>query len=150
MNKIVYKPFISRSDLRENPDMIFVFGDNDQRTGFGGQAKEMRGEPNAVGIRVKKSPSMSMGSFYTDEEYENNIKKIIDDLNNLAKISFGKIIVFPSNGIGTGMAKLNVSAPQTFIYLSRALGMMFGIKNGNFVFRKPRVSQPIKRCLCKK
>jgi redox-sensitive bicupin YhaK (pirin superfamily) len=29
---------------------LFVFGDNLRRTGFGGQAAEMRGEPNAVGI----------------------------------------------------------------------------------------------------
>lgn len=140
---IEYSEYIKRSDLQRTrvynessrsfgePNKIFVFGDNDQRTGFGGQAKEMRGEPNAIGIRVKKSPSMDSGSFYTDDEYESNARKIAEDLEHLYKVALGKVIVFPTNGIGTGMAMLNRTAPRTFAYLTFALKQMFNINNGN-------------------
>jgi len=115
--KINYQPYIKRSDLQINKGFIFVFGDNDQRSGFGGQAKEMRGEPNAIGIRVKKRPSLDTGSFYTE------------DLNHLEIISKNKIIVFPSSGIGTGFANLKISAPRTFDYLTSQLKQKFDIHN---------------------
>jgi len=128
---ITYKNYISRDDIKTNRTSIFIFGDNDQRSGFGGQAKEMRGEPNAVGIRVKKHPSMNANAFYKDSEYKNNIIKIDEDINNLEKLAYNKTIVFPSNGIGTGMAKLNISAPETFRYLTTMLKEKFGIINEN-------------------
>ena len=53
---IIYQKFIYRSDLKANPSVLYLFGDNLQRVGLGGQAKEMRGEPNAVGIATKKAP----------------------------------------------------------------------------------------------
>jgi len=127
---VIYKQYIKRSDLQTNKESIFIFGDNDQRSGFGGQAKEMRGEPNAVGIRVKKYPSMNANAFYKDLEYKNNIIKIDEDINNLEKLAYNKTIVFPSNGIGTGMAKLNITAPKTFNYLTLQLKQKFNINNG--------------------
>lgn len=42
---IEYRDHITRAMLRAEPEKLFVFGDNFVRTGFGGQAKEMRGEP---------------------------------------------------------------------------------------------------------
>jgi hypothetical protein len=127
---IKYKSYITRSDVQTNRESIFVFGDNDQRSGFGGQAKEMRGEPNVVGIRVKKYPSMNSDAFYKDSEYKNNIIKIAEDINNLEKQAYNKTIVFPSNGIGTGMAKLNITSPKTFEYLTTILKNRFDIING--------------------
>lgn len=166
MYTIQYKNFITRADVQNNKDKIFIFGDNDQRTGFGGQAKEMRGEQNTIGIRVKKSPSMNNYSFYTDAEYTNNVNKINEDLNKLSTIAYGKIIIFPSNGIGTGMAKLNITAPNTFNYLNNSLKQRFNINNGNIeTYRsndiiqirkkskkssKPRVKSKSIKCHCKK
>ena len=48
--------FITREYVRANPDKIFLFGDNLEQRGLGGQAAAMRGEPNAVGIPTKKRP----------------------------------------------------------------------------------------------
>jgi len=129
-SNITYKKFITRNDV-QNTNAIFVFGDNDQRSGFGGQAKEMRGEPNTIGIRVKKLPSMNNKAFYTDDEYNENIKKINEDLSRLKQSSYNKSIIFPENGIGTGMAKLNITAPKTFNYLNTQLKQIFNINNGN-------------------
>ena len=53
---IVYRTdkVITRDKIKENPDVLYLFGDNLLRKGLGGQAKEMRGEPNTLGIVSKK------------------------------------------------------------------------------------------------
>jgi hypothetical protein len=49
--------WLTRKDLRRRPDIIFLFRDNLEQRGFGGQAKAMRGEPNAIGIPTDKKPT---------------------------------------------------------------------------------------------
>lgn len=72
---------ITKSYLRENPDHIFVFGDNLKRRGYGGAAK-LRDEPNTYGFITKKAPNNSKGSFYKPEEYE---EKFETELRRLIK-----------------------------------------------------------------
>ncbi len=113
---------ITRQYIRSHPDTIFVFGDNDKRTGLGGQARVCRGEPNAMGIRVKKEPYMKDGSFYTDEELTANKCKICDDINAIKWAVFvHKKKLFILDGIGTGRAELDKRAPKTFEYLQSLL-----------------------------
>ena len=50
MENIIFQDFITRKDVRENRFKIYVFGDNLQKIGYGGQAKAMRGEYNTIGI----------------------------------------------------------------------------------------------------
>lgn len=38
---------ITRDKIKENLEVLYLFGDNIIRKGLGGQAKEMRGEDNA-------------------------------------------------------------------------------------------------------
>jgi len=109
---------ITRALVKANPQVIFLFGDNLQEYGMGGQAKEMRGEPNAIGIPTKRKPSMSPDSFFTDEEFENN-KKAIDKA--FSKIPEGSYVVVPKAGLGTGLAHLPIKAPRTFVYLVKKL-----------------------------
>jgi hypothetical protein len=111
---IEYWDYIVREDLKNNPDKVFLFGDNLARKGYGGQAKEMRDEPNAVGVPTKKLPSNGPDAFFSDTELEIN-KYVID--RALGKIPRDKIIVIPSAGLGTGLAQLDVKAPQTYAYL---------------------------------
>jgi hypothetical protein len=118
MNNDYWNKMIKRSDLRANPDTIFIFGDNLIEMGYGGQAAEMRDEPNAVGIPTKKLPSMSEDSFFTDDEYKQNIKAID---KAIAKIPKGKKVVVPPAGIGTGLAQLPQRAPRTYAYLKKRL-----------------------------
>ncbi len=65
---IIREPRITRQMVREHPDRLFVFGDNLARVGYGGQAREMRDEPNAVGIPTKKLPTMTEGAFFSDAD----------------------------------------------------------------------------------
>jgi len=103
---------ITRTMLRAEPDTLFVFGDNMVERGRGGQAKEMRGEPNAVGIPTKHLPEMSERAFFRDEDLPIVYKKIDDAyMRLLFHIGKGGKVVWPSAGIGTGLAQLEKRAP---------------------------------------
>lgn len=105
--------WITRQDLRDNPDTIFVFGDNVAGIGLGGQAKHMRGEPNAYGIPTKWRPSMEETAFFHDKDEE--IKIVMDALEGLLELSNqGYMIVIPKDGIGTGLSKLEEKSPKIF------------------------------------
>lgn len=122
--KIVRMRLISREYVRANRDKLFLFGDNSERRGFGGQARAMRGEPNAIGIPTKKSPSYEDAAFFTDEEFEQNKVAIDRAFAEIAlKAAPGEIqvIVIPSDGLGTGRAQLKSRAPRAFAYLQSRL-----------------------------
>jgi len=133
---IILQKFIYREDLKNNPNLYYIFGDNDMRIGTGGQAFEMRGEPNAIGIRVKKAPKTLLYAYYNDKDYSKNIEKISEDICNIDKLLLqDKTVVFPSDGIGTGLARLNEVAPKTFKYLTNSLNKLlkkYGKKNYGF------------------
>lgn len=126
--KIIYQKFIYRSDLRKEPNHLFIFGDNLERTGFGGQAKEMRGEPNAFGIATKRKAAHGSDDCYMwDHEQSawDAVNADFDDLeskltecthtvysaNDPYELKW-KAVVIPTDGIGTGLARLKETAPK--------------------------------------
>jgi hypothetical protein len=126
---IIYQTNILRSDLRANPSVLYVFGDNIARTGFGGQAAEFRGEPNTVGIPTKFAPDR----FFDDKKLTGAEVDIIEDAWNreIAKISNTHIVVFPARGIGTGLARLESKSPYLWKLLNKKLDKL-GIINPLF------------------
>lgn len=86
--------FVTRDYLINNPDHIFVFGDNLLRRGHGGAAKH-RDLPNTYGFVTKKIPNNEDRSFFRPEEYQmtfdierNRLEQlIINNPNNLFLIS---------------------------------------------------------------
>ena len=59
---------VTKKFLDENPNAIFVFGDNIRRTGYGGGAM-FRDHPQAYGFITKKNPDNRDESFYRPESY---------------------------------------------------------------------------------
>jgi hypothetical protein len=117
------KRFISRELVRAHRDKIFLFGDNLEQRGLGGQAAAMRGEPNSIGIPTKKSPSYETDAFFSDDELEQNMAAIdvaFTKVRNAITDSI-RVIMIPSDGLGTGRAQLNRRAPRTFAYLSKKI-----------------------------
>jgi hypothetical protein len=110
---LIFQKVIKRSDLQDNPNVLYVFGDNLGSTGYGGQAAEMRGEPNAIGIPTKLMPSMSENAFFTDKNYDEAQPVISQRCKILMDHSDkGGIIVWPHDDIGTGRAQLQNRAPK--------------------------------------
>lgn len=120
---IVRQSRIYRADLQANPDVLYVFGDNVRRVGMGGQAGEMRGEPNAVGIATKWSPGREEDDYFSDDEYQTATAIIQQDFAPVKlSLRLGATVVFPLDGIGTGLSELPERAPRIFEYL-RTLGL---------------------------
>jgi hypothetical protein len=115
---------ITRKFVRDHPEKIFIFGDNCLGRGFGGQAGELRGEPNSYGIPTKKYPSMKADAFFTDDEFEDNVK-IIDEAFARIPIDGREIVILP---LGTGLAQLPQRAPKTYEYL---VTLMSSLKDGD-------------------
>lgn len=123
---------ISRTIVRDNPKTLYIFGDNNTRSGLGGQAKEMRGEPNAFGISTKKLPSNEANAFMNDEELEQNKKVILGDIQKiLQEWNTGKYDKVQLPPIGQGLAKLEEKAPHTWSYLQTQLNGLEKTVNSN-------------------
>lgn len=121
--KIERRQFITRAFVRANRNKLFLFGDNLERRGLGGQAAAMRGEPNAIGIPTKKSPSYKDDAFFSDDEFEQNKAAIDAAFAKVARAitEANRTIVIPTDGLGTGRAQLRRRAPRTFAYLQKRL-----------------------------
>lgn len=118
---VIFQKFIKREDARRNPFVLYAFGDNVARKGYGGQAAELRGEKNAVGVRTKYTPG-EMYFVEAPQETEAQKKMIDQDMRRLFDhVKQGGIVVWPSDGIGTKRARLEIQAPTTFQYLQDKL-----------------------------
>ena len=111
-----------RAELKARPDWLFVFGDNEQRRGLGGQAKACRGEPNACGVATKRAPSLAESAFWSDADFERCVLIIDADLARaFEQVRRGGTVALPSGGLGTGLADLPARAPRVFAHLQGRL-----------------------------
>lgn len=107
------RAWITAEMLTMEPNTLFVFGDNLKRYGFGGQAKVMRGRPNAVGLPTKRAPY----EFLSDGDYLEVVRAAGPDVKRLADhLTAGGLVVWPMAGIGTGLAQLREKAPEIAAY----------------------------------
>jgi len=109
---LLYIKSYTRAYINTHPDWLFVFGDNLARTGLGGQAAEARGEPNAIGIATKMLPTMEPSAFLADSNYDAWFAAERPTFNRLYEAAkAGRTIIWPLDGIGTGLARLEQKAP---------------------------------------
>lgn len=127
----------SEARCRQNPKKLYVFGDNEERIGHGGQAI-IRSEPNAVGLATKES----IMNFWSDKELESN-KAVIDaDIEHIKKtFDLGEYekIVLPIAGFGFGLARIQTKAPRTAIYLCQRLMDEFNFNNLETLINRPNI-----------
>lgn len=122
---VIYQKFIYRADLRANPHILYLFGDNLLRTGYGGQAKEMRDEPNAIGIATKQTPTSGTNAYFSDADLPVNCANIDLDLKfAFHAVKNGETVVIPLDGLGTGLSELPQRAPKTNAYLVEQLQLL--------------------------
>ena len=124
----------TNADVKANPDKIYIFGDNTERRGTGGQA-QIRNNENAFGIATKVSPKTTEDAYFSDSMGYAPMQIIEEDIARIK--ADGRPIVFPKDGFGTGLAKLKEKAPQTYAYLKQRLQEEFGFNNDTGVVSKP-------------
>ena len=118
---VIRKHHISRAEIRLAPNVLFMFGDNMQRRGLGGQAAEMRGELNAVGVPTKWSPGITEADYFTDMDLGNDqVRSRIDAAFGRVEhwLRIGNDVVIPTDDIGTGRAQLERRAPVLLRYIN--------------------------------
>lgn len=121
----IRQKWITRADVRANRDVLYLFGDNEERRGLGGQAKEMRGESNAIGVRTKRSPSTHEDAFWSDDKLYQGIAMIDEDLKPAFRhLDAGGIVVIPMDGLGTGLSELPARAPAIYAHLEKRIQEM--------------------------
>jgi hypothetical protein len=117
---LVFQFEIRRIDAKRNRQNLYVFGDNVARKGYGGQARELRGEPNGIGVATKNAPYDFFGDAPAEVLAQNRI--IDKDMKPLfAHLKRGGIVVWPTRGIGSGLAELPIKAPRTYEHLENKL-----------------------------
>lgn len=122
---VEYRKFITRAQLKHEPLALFVFGDNMEGFGSGGQAREMRGEFNAVGIPTKWAPNMSPAAFFADADFDEVRPSIDAAFERLERhIAKGGHVIWPEDGIGSGLADLPRRSPKIWHYIeTRRMGL---------------------------
>jgi hypothetical protein len=124
---IVQKEWYTVEDCLANPRNLYIFGDNTKRYGKGGQAT-IRDCSNSFGVATKFTPSMSKDSFFTDSiECLEIIEEDLRELRELKK-NYDNI-VFPYDGLGTGLSDMPNKCPRLFKRFSRILEVHFEFNN---------------------
>lgn len=111
--------------VKNNPNKLFVFGDNMLRYGKGGQAI-IRDLPNTLGIVTKRAPKTGKTAYFSDADDE--MDTMLQDIRKLHLISKCNVfthIVFPSKGIGTGMAHMKSKSPMLYKMMKHRLETYF-------------------------
>lgn len=131
---IISQKMYCRGDAVANRDVLYIFGDNEQRDGYGGQAGAMRGEPNAVGVAT-----LSYAKPWSDQDAARQCRVIDGDLYPvLVHLLRGGIVVFPEDGIGTGIAKLAETSPVTMQYVLSVMAQLRKVQPDPTKFRAGR------------
>lgn len=124
---LIIQSHISRSDLQNNRSVLYLFGDNHCRVGYGGQAKEMRGEINGIGIRTKWRPGYSVKDFFNDKDRDKVISMWEDDFSEpIDHHRAGGVVVIPSAGLGTGYSQMDTRCPLLYQTLLEMIELAFG------------------------
>jgi|SaaInlStandDraft_4_1057021.scaffolds.fasta_scaffold54650_1 hypothetical protein len=127
MNVEVQEEWYSVEQCNENPNKLYVFGDNTHRYGKGGQAM-IRDETNSYGIATKRTPSMRPDAFFGDTQVDGDI--MISDIKGLMEVfeeGDYDTIVLPAAGLGTGLSKMPEYSPKLFKALNSSLSQLLNI-----------------------
>jgi len=144
MRVIVQKKWYNKNDCESTPNTIFVFGDNLIKHGQAGQAV-IRNIENSYGIPTKALPAMTDKAFFNDDipEHYNALVKSIITLNDTYKET-NVTLIFPADGLGTGLSELKAYAPIINSVLSALLNKHFNIiTDENGKLSSPKLYKPM-------
>lgn len=114
----IQESWFSLEECVENPNCLYVFGDNMIRKGNGGQAT-IRPAENSIGLATKRLPSMSDNAFFSDQndEFEVVEEDIDMILSEMQKDLRYDTLVLPADGLGTGLSQMPEKSPKLFEHM---------------------------------
>lgn len=107
-------PFYSVAKCKQTPDDIFIYGDNFDRAGTGGQAK-IRFCDNAIGLASKIHPTRAEDAYFTPShmhDFESEIKRFHSLVT--PHLRAGKTVWWPADGVGTGLSEMPTRSPNLY------------------------------------
>lgn len=126
MKVTLMKEWYTQKMCIDNPDCLFIFGDNMIGKGMGGQAI-IRQAPNAFGIPTKRLPSRYASAYMSDKQDEYAaINSRLELLKEVLANEYDEI-VFPLDGLGTGLAEMPTRSPRLFHFLNTELFKEYGV-----------------------
>lgn len=126
MKAVKQKEWYSVQQCRENPKTLYVFGDNLIGVGKGGQA-QIRDEKNTFGIPTKRLPTMNDDAFFND--WASETLQVVGEIHKLVELSKDyDLVVFPADGLGTGLAKMDKVSPKLFNIMNNYIKQYFGVQ----------------------
>jgi len=125
------KEWFSLQQCIDNPDKLYIFGDNTFRKGTCGQA-QIRHCDNSYGICTKWAPNTTDGAYFSDTiNCLEIVEKDILTLIKLSKEGKYKEIIFPLEGIGSGLSKMPQKCPLLYRKMNRLFKKYFDISYNN-------------------
>ena len=112
--------WVTRDMVQNSRSTLFVFGDNMERCGLGGQAGAMRGEPNAIGVPTKRAPGSAPDDFFRDTDLQDlAVRAAILGAFAVVNESLdaGRDVVIPTDGLGSGLSELPTRAPLIYAFI---------------------------------
>lgn len=116
---IVFDGVWKEADPLFGTKTLWLYSDNDSKEGKTGQ-DVIRDHPNTCGIPTKKLPTKSKSARYTDDEYEENKKKIVTAFKRariMIKVKGYDTVIFPIAGFGRELK----TSPQTLLLLNQEM-----------------------------
>ncbi len=117
--------YFSVDGCRAVPEAVFVFGDNLERVGKGGQAV-IRDCPNAVGLASKIAPRDDDDAFFSDgaaAAFEDELRRFDGMVGS--RLRAGATVWWPADGIGTGLSAMPERAPGLYARMCRYSRQLF-------------------------
>ena len=136
--RVEVQELYSIADCLANPHKLYIFGDNLIGVGKGGQAI-IRDCPNTFGVPTKRLPTDSENAFFSDKEIELvEINHCLSTLHHYyyTCIFYGTlfiprdtlpILVFPKNGLGTGLSQMPTKSPKLYKLMNDLIYEYFGV-----------------------
>ena len=124
---VIRLQWITRAMVQSDRNTMFVFGDNMEGRGLGGQAAAMRGEPNTIGVPTKWAPERKTTAYFTDGDRLNrDVWQAIQHafVKMRSALANGHDVVIPADGLGTGLAELPTRTPKLYAMIEAAIASL--------------------------
>jgi len=115
---IIYQRRVFPEDLQANPNVYYLFSDNDKKSGHW----QFRNYDNFLGVRVKNDEHAFDNSYWSDTTYKDNVSKIYEDFKKVYAILKQLIpVVYGDETFPLNISDYRSKSPKTCIYIEKCL-----------------------------